>query len=175
MTPLSGSSNNVYATELYDGLISVIDLPTIASTDIQGYYLTTEARNFNVTVTNTNGRTYSSSIYYDFTITDAVLADITGMSCDITGTSQAVSLSQQTGYLSGRVGPVTLDVGCDSFICSITFSGTGEGSYPITIDVLDSGSTQIFRTAPSNRCGYNTHHASLIWMGHIGGNLTDSR
>jgi len=47
-----GSSSNVYVQGINDGKITVIDLPTMNSTDIQGYYLVGEQRDFHVQVNN---------------------------------------------------------------------------------------------------------------------------
>ena len=49
--------------------LDLFDLPSMSSTDIQGYYLTTEERQFNVSVTNpANGGTFGETIYYKFQI-----------------------------------------------------------------------------------------------------------
>ena len=71
-----GSSSNVYAAALVDSTVTVITLPAISSTDIQGYYLTGEPRDFNVKTFNpTDGAEYTN-VLFRYTIYNATLSDI---------------------------------------------------------------------------------------------------
>ena len=71
-----GSSSNIYAAVLLDGTVTIVTLPTITSTDIQGYYLTGEQRQFSVVLDNpTDGADYAH-VYVDFTMTDAQVEQI---------------------------------------------------------------------------------------------------
>ncbi len=50
--PSTGASSNVFPSTLSDGHVTIIDPPSISSNDIQGYYLTNEQREFNLSLSN---------------------------------------------------------------------------------------------------------------------------
>lgn len=75
MSPDSGPSNNVYAFALDSTTVNAIALPTLASDDIQGYYLTGDLQEFTVDLANLNGANYTSGVFY-YRIKNATLADI---------------------------------------------------------------------------------------------------
>lgn len=71
-----GSSSNVYVQGIDDGKITVIDLPTIDSTNIQGYYLSGEERQFSVVLTNPPTGGDFAHVYVDFRIANANTSQI---------------------------------------------------------------------------------------------------
>ncbi|MHB1120141.1 MAG: hypothetical protein ACYC11_08785 [Bellilinea sp.] len=143
----SGSSNNIYAAAIGDGSVKVINLPTLASPDLAGYYLTGDAQTFHLNVTNTSGGTFTGSIFYDFTITGAVLTDVTSMACDFSGTSEPVVFTQDGANLIARAGGtgLSLDTTGASYTCTVTFATAK--SYPITVNLVDSAPTPDFTLA----------------------------
>ncbi len=151
--PGAGSSVNVYAENLLDSTVNVILLPTLNSTDIDGYYLTTDAQAFHMAVTNTNGGTYTNSIFYDFTITDAAPTDITSLVCDFAGVSNLVTgLTRSGDNLTGRVGSggvggtgLSVAVGATNYTCTATFATAG--TYPISVVMMDSAATPEYTLA----------------------------
>lgn len=140
-----GSSTNVFAAALADGEVTIITLPTITSTDIQGYYLTGEERDFHVTVTNpSEGGTFVNSIYYDFTIHNAELEDITSLTCAFAGGQAAIPLEVSGTDLVGRVGygsagfPMAPGFGTTT-TCKANFAAAG--SYVFDVSMVDGAST----------------------------------
>ena len=141
------SSANIYAAALVDNTVKVIDLPTLTSTDIPGYYLTGDARDFHVTVNNpSTGGTYTDSIYYKFTIHGATLANLTSLTCNFTGTPTNIKalMTEESGNLVGRVGYGTGGFPMpapwhSTTACTVNFATAG--SYGFDVAMVDGAST----------------------------------
>ncbi|MHB8856802.1 MAG: hypothetical protein ACYC6K_09315 [Bellilinea sp.] len=148
--PGAGSSVNVYAASLLDSTVNVIVLPTFTSADIPGYYLTTDAQAFHLSVNNANGGTFTSSIFYDFTISGAEKADITSLVCDFAGGGNLITgFNDATANLIGRVGfggvggtGLSLTPTTTEYTCTATFAAAK--SYPISVMMVDSAATPAY-------------------------------
>ena len=135
-----GSSSNVYVQGIDDGSITVIDLPTLASDDIDGPYLAGVAKDFHVTVNNpATGGNFVDSIYYVFTIAGAEPEDIFSLTCN----DIPVTLTDSGTDLIGRVGYGTagfpMPAGQEwTTTCNVKFKSAG--SYSFTVDMVDNTS-----------------------------------
>ncbi|MEN6528417.1 MAG: cohesin domain-containing protein, partial [Anaerolineaceae bacterium] len=130
--------------------ITYVKAPTLDSTDIQGYYLTGDAQDFHVTVSNpSTGGTFGSTIDYIFTITGAVKADVTSLVCpSFAGTTNLIPLfTESGGNLTGSMTAIMktiyptftgfpMTAGTDYVnTCTITFATAK--SYPFTVSMVD--------------------------------------
>ncbi|MGI6741013.1 MAG: cohesin domain-containing protein [Brevefilum sp.] len=77
MTPgVEYYTNHVYPLKLDDAELTIFDLPTITSDDVQGYYLTGEEREFNINMQNpATGLDYALMIF-DYRLDGVSKADI---------------------------------------------------------------------------------------------------
>jgi len=133
---------------------NVYDPPTIDSDDIDGPYPAGVPQNFDVTVNNpTTGGNFVNSIYYVFTIADAVKANFISLQCyfDTTPTDILALMSEENGNLVGRVGygsagfpmpPSGVDI-----TTSCTLNAATAGNYDFTVSMVDYP----FGTPPSDR------------------------
>lgn len=131
------SSNNVYVNAMVNGSVTVIDLPTISSTDIQGYYLTGEQREFHVTVDNLlTGGNYAHVIF-QFNVT----ADAGDLSLEYwTGSAWApLPLTCASGVCSGYYGPALGFAMPNPYNATSLFRATAAvpGAYPVEVKLLD--------------------------------------
>lgn len=131
------SSNNVFVNEMVNGSVTVIDLPTISSTDIQGYYLTGEQREFHVTVDNLlTGGNYAHVIF-QFNVT----ADAGDISLEYwTGAAWApLPLTCASGVCSGYYGPAAGFPMPNPYNATSLFRATAAvpGAYPVEVKLLD--------------------------------------
>jgi len=85
MIPGYGTSSNIYYYELLPVTVDVIALPTISSTDIQGYYLENEPREFTVVLDNPSTGADYEHVYVDFNIADARVAQIEKIEYSVEG------------------------------------------------------------------------------------------
>jgi hypothetical protein len=148
--PGAGSSSNVYAAALTGGSVKVIDLPVISSSNMRGYFLTGEEREYSVSVTNpTTGGNYGHVIFR-FDITGATLADVTSLKYFEVNDSLWYDLplyEDGSGNLFGYFGPA------EGFPMSAPYTATSlfrltsatAGAYPFVITLIDLDSV-----APAN-------------------------
>lgn len=131
------SSTNVFVNEMVNGAVTIIDLPTISSTDIQGYYLTGEAREFHVTVDNPSAGGNYAHVIFQFNVTanagDLSLEYYEG------STWHALPLTCASGVCSGYYGPSTGFPMPNPYSATSLFRVTAAvpGSYPVEIKLLD--------------------------------------
>lgn len=102
MSPDHGPSVNVYADVIVDGSVNVIELPTLESEDIQGYYLTGEPRDFTVRTFNPVTGAAFTNVLFRYTIYDAEISDI----ASFTYADGDMILTQDGSNLVGYFGPV---------------------------------------------------------------------
>ncbi len=91
------SSSNVYVQGINDGKITVIDRPIISSTDIQGYYLVGEERQFSVVITNPSTGGDFAHVYVDFRIANANTSQITSIEYSVDDGANWVALGVGPG------------------------------------------------------------------------------
>lgn len=100
----AGSSSNIYAAALLDSTVTIVTLPTISSTDIQGYYLTGEQRQFSVVLDNPVGGANYAHVYVDFTMTNAQVDQISLIEYSVDGGTTWVALGVGPGTSFANVG-----------------------------------------------------------------------
>ena len=131
------SSSNVFVNEMVNGTVTVIDLPTINSTDIQGYYLVGEQREFHVTATNPSTGGSYAHVIFQFNVT----ADAGDLSLEYYegSTWHALPLTCASGVCSGYYGPSTGFPMPNPYSATSLFRVTAAvpGSYPVEIKLLD--------------------------------------
>ncbi|MEN6556444.1 MAG: hypothetical protein ABFD21_08645, partial [Anaerolineaceae bacterium] len=131
------SSTNVYVNAMVNGAVTIIDLPTISSTDIQGYYLTGEQREFHVTATNPSTGGSYAHVIFQFNVT----ADAGDLSLEYYegSTWHALPLTCASGVCSGYYGPSTGFPMPNPYSATSLFRVTAAvpGSYPVEIKLLD--------------------------------------
>jgi hypothetical protein len=139
MTPADpGYSQYVYPVPFTDGSVTVVDLPTLNSTDIGGwdeYYLVGDAQEFSMLITNpaTGGTFANAKLHFDFAVTSgissfryfdgAVWSDVT-----LTCTTSCVGVTPTFSLAAG-----VTDI---SKLFEITFSA--DGIYPVVVTLLDA-------------------------------------
>lgn len=135
----TGSSSNVYAYQLVDGSVTVIDLPTLSSTDMAGPYVAGLSQEFHVTLDNPSTGGVFSNVLVDFKIANAVLANIYSFEY-FDGTSwHTLPLTQVGPDLVGYYGP------SGGFPMSAPYNATSlfritvatPGSYDVTVKLMD--------------------------------------
>ncbi len=99
-----GSSSNVYVQQMDDGKITVIDLPTLDSPDIQGYYLSGEQRQFSVVLANPSTGGDFKHVYVDFRIANANTSQITSIEYSVDNGANWVALGVGPGTSYGNSG-----------------------------------------------------------------------
>ena len=142
--PAAGSSENVYAAALTDGSVKVIDLPTLSSTDIQGYYLTGETRTFQVTVANPVTGGSFSNVLFHYVISNAELTDIASFEYYDGASWHAMPMEASGSNLVGYYGPVAGFPMAPGFTATSLFRITFNqpGSYPFVLTLDDLTATQ---------------------------------
>lgn len=104
MSPTYGSSNYIYAAGLTGATVKVVDPPTITSSDIQGYYLTGETRDFYVLTENpSTGGDYQHALF-KYVIEDATLGDIASFQYYTGSAWVDMQLIEEDGNLVGEFG-----------------------------------------------------------------------
>lgn len=98
------SSSNVFVNEMVNGSVTIVTLPTITSTDIQGYYLTGEQRQFSVVLNNPTGGADYAHVYVDYKLTGASLAQISLLEYSVDGGTTWVALGVGPGTTYGEDG-----------------------------------------------------------------------
>ncbi len=109
------SSTNVFVNEMVNGAVTIIDLPTISSTDIQGYYLTGEQRQFSVVLENPSTGADYAHVYVDFTIANAQVDQIDAIEYSVDngttwvalGTGPGTSIANSGSDVVGYFGKIT--------------------------------------------------------------------
>ncbi len=139
------SSSNVYVNEMVNGAVTIISaLPTITSTDIQGYYLTGDSQEFNVRTVNPAGGGIYQHAIFNYRIAGAVLADIASFEV-LSGTTWVpMPLAQDGSDLIGSFGlaptgftmPEPYDV---TTTFRITFNTAKSYPFTLTLNDLDAG------------------------------------
>jgi len=153
-----GSSSNVYVQQMDDGKITVIDLPTLDSPDIQGYYLSGEQRQFSVVLANPSTGGDFKHVYVDFRIANANTSQITSIEYSVDnganwvalgvgpGTSYGNSGSDIVGYF-GKITGGGFPIGPNETLTTlfrVTFAQREQGdtdyptSYSITMSLKDA-------------------------------------
>ena len=131
------SSSNVYVNAMVDSAVTIIDLPTISSPDIQGYYLTGEAREFHVTADNPSAGGNYAHVIFQFNIS----ADAGDLSVEYwTGSAWApLPLTCSGGVCSGYYGPSGGFPMPNPYNATSLFRVTAAvpGSYPVEIKLFD--------------------------------------
>ena len=142
--PGVGSSENVYAAALTDGSVKVIDLPTLSSTDFEGYYLTGETRSFQVTVANPGTGGSFSNVLFHYVISDAELTDIASFEYYDGAGWQAMPMEASGSNLVGYYGPVAGFPMVPGYTATSLFRITFNqpGSYPFLLTLDDLTATQ---------------------------------
>lgn len=139
----TGSSSNVYPFELVDGSVTVIDLPTLTSTDLPGPYIAGLSQEFHVTLDNPATGGDFSNVLVNITIANASLSDIYSLEY-FDGTNwHALPLSQVGPDLVSTYGPSA------GFPMSAPYNVTSlfrvifasPGSYPVTLNLMDLTTT----------------------------------
>ncbi len=144
MSPAYGPSNYIYAAALTGATVQVIiDPPTISSTDIQGYYLTGEAQEFNVrTINPSTGGTYAH-VLFNYVITGAEPGDITEFQYWDGAAWQAMPLTDSGDDLAGSFGPTGgFPMGTEydvNTLFRITFATAKSYPFTLTLNDLDAG------------------------------------
>jgi len=131
----------------YTNTANVYTPPTLTSTDIQGPYEAGVAKDFHTTVDNplNRGKSYVNSIYYVFTIEDAVKANFISLQCyfDTTPTDILALMDEEGGNLVGRVGydsaGFPMPAGWHS-VTRCTLNAATAGTYTFTVDMVDNPS-----------------------------------
>jgi hypothetical protein len=142
MAPASGPSTNIYALQLLDKTgVSVIDAPTISSTNIAGPYVTGIEQQFDVTLNNPASGGVYTNVLAHFTIANTTLAQIYSFTYFDAGSStwQTLPLSQVGPDLVGDYGPAA------GFPMSAPYNATAQfrivfmkaGSYNVGITLVD--------------------------------------
>lgn len=104
MSPTYGSSNYIYAAGLTGATVKVVNPPTITSSDIQGYYLTGETRDFYVLTENpVIGGDYQHALF-KYVIQSAVKADIKTFQYYTGSAWVDMQLIEEDGNLVGEFG-----------------------------------------------------------------------
>ncbi len=137
------SSSNVYVQGIDDGKITVIDLPIISSTDIQGYYLVGEERQFSVSTENLTTGGVFSHVKFLFEVT-ANAGDITSLKYDAGGgTFLDLPLTCSGGVCSGEFGPGLGFPMPAPYSATTAFKVTfaTAKNYPVTIKLIDLDSS----------------------------------
>lgn len=131
------SSSNVYVNAMADSAVTIIDLPTISSPDIQGYYLTGEQREFHVTADNPSAGGNYAHVIFQFNIT----ANAGDLSVEYwTGSAWApLPLTCSGGVCSGYYGPSGGFPMPNPYNATSLFRVTAAkpGSYPVEIKLFD--------------------------------------
>lgn len=158
MFPSYGASSNVYAYELLPVTVDLIELPTISSSDIQGYYLTGEQRQFSVVLDNPSTGADYAHVYVDFTIANAQVEQIDAIEYSVDngttwvalgtgpGTSIANSGSDVVGYFGKITGGGFPLASGDTLttLFRVTFKTREQGatdyptSYLVTMNLMDA-------------------------------------
>ena len=98
------SSSNVFANELVDSSVTIVELPTMTPTDIQGYYLTGEQRQFSVVLDNpTDGADYAH-VYVNYKLTGADMDEISLLEYSADGGTTWQALGADPGTTYGEDG-----------------------------------------------------------------------
>jgi len=134
MAPASGPSNYVYADSLTGATIKAIDLPSMTSSDIQGYYLVGDQQDFHVQVANpATGGVFGETIQYNFVIADALTTDIAMLKCN----SQDVELTQNGNNVTGSSVLFPMPAGQSwNTPCTVKFNTAK--SYEFTVSMVDT-------------------------------------
>ncbi len=135
----TGSSSNVYGYELVDGSVTVIDLPTLSSTDLAGPYVAGLSQEFHVTLDNPETGGVFTNVLVDFKIAGAVLADIYSFEYFDGAAWHTLPLTQVGADLVGYYGPSA------GFPMSAPYNATSlfriivatPGSYEVTVNLMD--------------------------------------
>ncbi len=98
------SSSNIYAAALLDSTVTIVTLPTISSTDIQGYYLSGEQRQFSVVLDNPSTGANYAHVYVDFTMTNAQVEQISLIEYSVDNGATWVALGTGPGTSFANVG-----------------------------------------------------------------------
>ncbi len=142
-----GSSSNVYVQSIDDGKITVIDLPTISSTDITGPYLAGVSREFHVTAENPATGGNFAHVLFNYRITNAVIADIAQFQYKAGDQWFNMPLEQDGLDLVGYFGPSSGFPMGPSYTATTTFRITFKTvkSYPFTLTLndLDASSEEL--------------------------------
>ena len=100
----AGSSANIYAAALLDSSVTIVTLPTVSSTDIQGYYLSGEQRQFSVVLDNPSTGADYAHVYVDFTMTNAQVEQISLIEYSVDNGTTWVALGTGPGTSFANVG-----------------------------------------------------------------------
>ena len=143
-----GSSSNVYVQGIDDGKITVIDLPTISSTDITGPYLAGVSQEFHVTTTNPETGGDFEHVLFNYHISGAVLADIAQFQYLVAPeTWLDMPLVQEGSDLVGYFGPDTgFPMGAPYTATTtfrITFKTVKNYPFTLTLNDLDAGDEEL--------------------------------
>ncbi len=144
MFPGYGPSGNIYASDLLDGSVTVIAPPVLASTDLPGYYLTTDPQEFHVSLTNPATGGSFSNVLLNFRISNAVIADLT-LEYDAGGTWLPLPLTQDGTDLVGSYGPALGFPIIPGYAATSAFRVTAATAknYPVAITLNDLVSTPV--------------------------------
>lgn len=152
--PGVGSSSNIYAAALSDGSVKVIALPTLASDDIQGYYLTGEEQGFSVTIDNPATGGNFDGVLVDLKITGADLSDITSLfywetELDPDDWALWTLTEDGSGNLVGTFGPPVTGFPLVAPLTVTTpflVTFANGGAYPVELNLRDVASGEILAT-----------------------------
>jgi len=148
MSPTSGPSSNIYANTLTPGSVKIITLPTLNSTDIQGYYLTGDRQEFNISLTNPAAGGDFSKVIVKYSVSGLQKADIATFEYNAGGTWVAMGSRSTETYLEDSVlnkvygefglAPLGFPMApgfSDPPQFRVTFNTAG--SYPVTLELVD--------------------------------------
>jgi len=148
------SSSNVYPAALTNGQVKVIELPTVSSTDLPGYYLTGQEQNFHIQTNNPATGLPYSRVLFKITIEGAEATDITS------------AQYEQTYPSTSWKDFVLLDTGADL----VTWYGMAEyGGF--NMPAPDDQGLQNFRIIFANAGVYPVHIELWEMDGAVGGTL----
>ena len=148
MSPTSGPSSNIYANTLTPGSVKIITLPTLNSTDIQGYYLTGDRQEFNISLTNPASGGDFSNVIVKYSVSGLQKADIATFEYNAGGTWVAMGSRSTETYLEDSVlnkvygefglAPLGFPIAAGfSDIPQFRVTFNTAGSYPVTLELVD--------------------------------------
>lgn len=144
------NSTNIFAAELVDYPVNIVAMPTITSSDIQGYYLTGDQQQFNVqTINPTDGGTYAR-VLFNYVIKDAEPTDITSFEYYDGADWHSLLPLEDTGTdLKGSFGPTggfpmgtSYDV---NTLFRITFAAAKSYPFELTLNDVDAGNYELVK------------------------------
>ena len=143
MSPVGGGpSNNIYADELVNATLDVIDRPTLSEDDLDRDYVAGITETFTITTDNPSTGGTFSNVLFNFLVLNTTLADISSFQCfDSTyGMWLDMPLSEVGSDLVGYWGPsdgfpMTAPYSATTE-CQVVFTNPGEYDVEITLDDL---------------------------------------